>query len=76
MKRLLIQLGKVGKGVKCVILNCKEDAIRSLSRERISGTGLEVSSEAKRVYLCGTHYKVWKKMTKKDRDLDRVRYSP
>lgn len=66
-------LGKVGKGVNCSVSDCRNAAERSISKEKMSGSGLKVSGE-RRVFLCHDHYKIWKKSTKKDRELDRVRF--
>ncbi|MCL5067330.1 MAG: hypothetical protein M1368_03125, partial [Thaumarchaeota archaeon] len=66
-------LGKVGKGVNCSVTGCTSPAERSISREQIGASGLSISGE-RRAFLCHEHYKVWKKATKKDRDLDRVRF--
>ncbi|HVB12474.1 MAG TPA: hypothetical protein VNE86_05025 [Nitrososphaerales archaeon] len=66
-------MGKVGKGVNCSVSNCKNPAERSISREQIGSSGLSVSGD-RRAFLCHDHYKIWKKSTKKDRDLDRVRF--
>jgi hypothetical protein len=66
-------MGKIGKGVNCSVSGCKNPAERSLSRDQLSGSGLNVAGD-RRVYLCHEHYKVYKKATKKDRELDRVRF--
>ena len=44
-----------------------------MNREAVANGGLTVSGE-RRVFLCHEHYKVWKKATKKDRELDRARF--
>lgn len=68
-------MGRVERGVKCGVEGCGEDAVRSISRDRISGSGLKVGGEGRRVYLCSQHYKLWKKATKKERELDKVRFT-
>jgi hypothetical protein len=68
-------LGKVEHGVKCRVEGCGAEAKRSLSREKVSGSGLKVVGEDRRVYLCSQHYKAWKKATKKERELERVRFT-
>ena len=68
-------MGKVGKGVKCSVAGCGEDAIRSVSTEDVSRAGLKVATTG-RSYLCKTHYKEMKKKTKKDRQVDRWRMKP
>ncbi|MEM3436983.1 MAG: hypothetical protein QXP55_00405 [Nitrososphaerales archaeon] len=67
-------MGKIQKGVKCSVVDCDSEAIRSLSRNKFSVPDLKLK-EGKRVYLCEHHYKLWKKETKKLREIDRLRYS-
>jgi hypothetical protein len=67
-------LGKVDKGVPCGVSGCKNPAERSLSRTDIGGSGLSVSGDSRRVYLCRDHYKQWKKATKQSRSLERSRW--
>ena len=47
--------------------------MRSLSGEKVRMAGLKVGSE-KRAYLCKDHYKEYKKKTKKDKQLEKMRY--
>jgi hypothetical protein len=68
-------LGKVERGVKCSVDGCGAEAERSLSREKVSGAGLKVVGDDRRVYLCTQHYKAWKKATKKEREVDRARFA-
>jgi hypothetical protein len=68
-------LGKIDKGVKCSVSNCKNDAVRSLSAEKVRSAGLNVGSGERRAYLCKEHYKEYKKKTKKDKMLEKWRYS-
>ncbi|NHV97710.1 MAG: hypothetical protein HA494_08020 [Thaumarchaeota archaeon] len=68
-------MGKVERGVKCSVDGCGAEAERSLSREKVSGAGLKVVGDGRRVYLCTQHYKAWKKATKKGRELDRARFA-
>jgi len=67
-------LGKIEKGVNCSVTGCKNPAERSISRDKAGSSGLSLTGSDRRVYLCHEHYKVWKKTTKKDRELDRVRF--
>ena len=53
-------MGKVGKGVKCSVTGCGEDAVRSVSPVDVSHAGLKVSTSG-RGYLCKNHYKEMKK---------------
>ncbi len=66
-------MGRVGKGVKCSVVGCDKEAIRSLSREKVSAAGLKVEG-TRRSYLCKDHYKEYKKETKKDKMLEKWRY--
>ncbi len=69
-------MGKVGKGIKCSVSGCGEDAIRSVSAEDASRAGLKVATTTGRSYLCKNHYKEMKKKTKKDRQVERWRMKP
>jgi thymidine kinase len=69
------QLGRIDKGVKCSVSGCGKDAVRSLATEKAKSAGLNVGSGQKRVYLCREHYKEFKKKTKKDKTIDKWRYS-
>lgn len=68
-------MGRVDKGVKCSISNCGKEAVRSISAEKVKSAGLNVSSGEKRAYLCKEHYKEYKKKTKKEKMLEKWRYS-
>ena len=67
-------MGRVGKGVTCSVKNCGQDAVRSISREKVTAAGLKVD-ESKRSYLCREHYKQYKKGSKKDKLLEKWRHS-
>jgi hypothetical protein len=67
-------LGRVDKGVKCSVTGCGKDAVRSLSSQKVKAAGLKIGNE-KRAYLCKEHYKEFKKKTKKDKQLEKWRYS-
>ena len=66
-------MGRVDKGQKCSVSSCGKDAVRSLSGEKVRMANLKVGSE-KRAYLCKDHYKEYKKKTKKDKQLEKMRY--
>ena len=66
-------MGRVGKGVKCSVVGCDKEAVRSLSREKVSAAGLKVEG-TRRSYLCKDHYKEYKKETKRDKMLEKWRY--
>ncbi|MEM3404035.1 MAG: hypothetical protein QXJ17_05850 [Nitrososphaeria archaeon] len=65
-------MGRVDKGVNCMVEGCKNTAERSLSLEQTSKSKLKVSGQSRRVYLCHEHYKQWKKETKKEREFERA----
>jgi len=66
-------LGRVARGVKCSVVGCDKEAVRSLSKEKVSAAGLKVEG-TRRSYLCKDHYKEYKKETKKDKMLEKWRY--
>jgi hypothetical protein len=66
-------LGRVAKGVKCSVIGCSNDAVRSLPTDKVKNAGLKVG-EARKTYLCKEHYKDFKKGTKKDRTLEKWRH--
>jgi thymidine kinase len=68
-------LGRIDKGVKCSVSGCGREAVRSLSTEKVRSAGLNVGSNERRAYLCKEHYKEYKKKTKKDKQLEKWRYS-
>ena len=66
-------MGRVAKGVKCSVVGCDKEAVRSLSAEKVSSAGLKVGT-TRRSYLCKDHYKEFKKETKKEKMLEKWRY--
>jgi hypothetical protein len=66
-------VGRVSKGVKCSVIGCDKEAVRSLSNQKVSSTGLKVGT-ARRVYLCKNHYKEYKKKTRTERKLEKWRH--
>ena len=67
-------MGRVDKGEACSIVGCSAAAIRSISTDKVAHTGLNIGN-ARRAYLCKAHYKEFKKLTRKDRQIDKWRYS-
>jgi hypothetical protein len=67
-------LGRIGKGVKCSVSGCGQEAVRSLSAEKVRSAGFNVGSSERRAYLCKNHYKEYKKKTKKEKTLEQWRY--
>ncbi|MEM3578884.1 MAG: hypothetical protein QXL54_01500 [Candidatus Bathyarchaeia archaeon] len=67
-------MGKIGKGVKCSVVGCGREAARSLSVEKVKMAGLSVSSNERRAYLCESHYKEFKKRTKRERKIEQWRF--
>jgi hypothetical protein len=67
-------LGRIEKGEKCNVSGCNNEAIRSLTADKVKAAGLNVGNADKRAYICKEHYKEFKKKTKKDKTLDKWRY--
>jgi hypothetical protein len=68
-------MGRVSKGVNCSVQDCDQTAERSMSRNKANmSTDLDVDLTNKRIYLCKTHYKEWKKSTKENRENERPRW--
>ena len=67
-------MGIISKGAKCNVSGCSEDGVRSLNSKKVEQAGLQIATSGKKVVLCKTHYKEWKKETKDDRSLERARY--
>jgi len=67
-------MGKIDKGVKCIIVNCSEVAVRSISIDKVKSAGLKVL-ETRRGYLCERHYKEYKKKSKEDRRIEKWRWN-
>ena len=73
-------VGKVKQGAVCSVRGCEEQATRSVSadkgREALQGAGASFEDDrARRLFLCQKHYKVYKKQTKKDKKVEKWRYS-
>lgn len=68
-------MGRVDKGIKCSVSGCGKEAVRSLPTEKVKSAGISVGSGERRSYLCKEHYKEYKKKTKKDKQLEKWRYS-
>jgi hypothetical protein len=67
-------MGRIDKGVKCNVSGCKNDAVRSVSVDKVKTAGLNIGSTEKRAFLCKDHYKEFKKKNKKDKLLDKWRH--
>ncbi|MEM2103262.1 MAG: hypothetical protein QW717_00030 [Candidatus Bathyarchaeia archaeon] len=67
-------MGRVARGVKCSVPGCSKEAARSLSAEKVRLAGLGISSSDRRAYLCESHYKQFKKKTRKDRKIEQWRF--
>jgi len=66
-------MGRVAKGVKCNVTGCGNDAVRSISAEKVMAAGLKIG-ETRRAYLCKEHYKEFKRQTKQERTLEKWRH--
>ncbi|HZB98764.1 MAG TPA: hypothetical protein VE226_02045 [Nitrososphaeraceae archaeon] len=68
-------MGRVDKGVNCSIQGCDQTAQRSMSGSKASmALNLDLDSTSKRIYLCKTHYREWKKGSKNERENERARW--
>lgn len=67
-------MGKIGKGTKCSVKGCEDEAIRSIDIGKVKQAGVDAVGE-KRAYLCKEHYKDYKKGSKKTDQLERWRQS-
>jgi hypothetical protein len=60
---------------KCGVSECKEKGHRSLSTKKVQSALPKLKLRkgvGKRVHLCKTHYKEFKKKTKTEREFDRL----
>ncbi len=69
-------MGRVRKGVKCSVAGCDERAVRSISVNKLGplASRVKLGRGVRRAYLCERHYKEWKRLTKKSRQLELLRY--
>ncbi|MCD6446028.1 hypothetical protein J7L49_04515 [Candidatus Bathyarchaeota archaeon] len=67
-------MGRVAKGVKCSVIGCGKEAVRSISAAKVRMAGLRIGSNEKRAYLCKEHYKEYKRKTKKEKKIEQWRY--
>jgi hypothetical protein len=68
-------MGRVDKGVKCSIQGCDQTAERSMSGSKASmAVNMDLDSTSRRIYLCKTHYREWKKASKNERENERARW--
>jgi hypothetical protein len=70
----VIPMGKIEKGESCSVQGCSSAAIRSISTEKVARAGLSIGN-VRRAFLCKAHYKEFKKLTRKDRQIDKWRFS-
>ncbi|MFX1300797.1 MAG: hypothetical protein ACFFAL_05995 [Promethearchaeota archaeon] len=73
-------MGKVKQGSECSVDGCNEKAARSFAltkvREALQSEGVVFQDDrSRRAYLCQKHYKLYKKQTKKDKKIDKWRFS-
>jgi hypothetical protein len=67
-------MGKVRKGIKCVVTGCNEMANRSISLEKLKMLKIQ-HNQSRRAYLCANHYKEYKKQTKKERMIEKWKFN-
>jgi len=60
----------------CSVRGCEEEAVKSISVEKIreSGINLELEAFGRRAWLCKKHYKEYKKARRKLDRLERMRW--
>lgn len=73
-------MGKVKQGSECSVDGCNEKATRSFAlnkvKEALQSEGVAFPDDrSRRAYLCQKHYKLYKKQTKKEKKIDKWRYS-
>jgi hypothetical protein len=67
-------MGKVEKGVSCSVQGCAQRAVRSLPSSQVRRAGLLLAQEGVRSYLCREHYKEFKRRSRQERELERLRF--
>lgn len=69
------KMGKVDKGVHCMVKSCANMAVRSISINDLGSMSSKVApGSSRRVYLCAEHYKEWKKLNRDRMKLERLRF--
>lgn len=66
-------MGRVGKGQKCSVEGCTQDATRAVNVEKARAANLKF--EGKDCYVCEEHYKAYKKGSKKMDQIEKWRFS-
>lgn len=66
-------MGRIEKGVKCTVVGCSRDAVRSISTPKARAAGLNV--EGRRAYLCEEHYKEYKRGSRKEKLVEKWRHA-
>ena len=58
----------------CQISGCREEATRSISADKLKNaiSGVSLKEDSRRVHICRTHYRQFRKKTKGDRELERL----
>ena len=67
----------VSKVKNCSVNGCEEPAetkLRYVEAKDLEKEGLKLSPHLGRVYLCGKHYKLYKKIRKKEKRLEKCRF--
>jgi hypothetical protein len=54
---------------KCSVVGCSNPVERSVAREAAEEGGLDIDEGCKRAHLCKDHYREWKRVTKKEREI-------
>jgi len=67
-------MGKGTSEARCSVIGCSGVAIRSVASEKALSSGLKLS-EGRRAYVCKSHYKEIKKKLKKEKTIEKWRYT-
>ncbi len=66
-------MGKISKGIKCSVAGCEEKAVKSISTQRIPSS-MNIKGSSRRAYLCEAHWKQFKKLTREQQKLEKMRH--
>ncbi|MHA1237912.1 MAG: hypothetical protein ACTSSJ_01480 [Candidatus Odinarchaeia archaeon] len=67
-------MGKVKHGIPCSVDGCSNKAVRAVSSDKVAKANLKIgANKVRNVYLCEEHYKVVKKVLKKERKIEKWR---
>ena len=56
----------------CSVRGCSDTSVKTVAAQKARDAGLSIPSDLRKAHLCKKHYKIYKKATKKDRELERM----